>query len=187
MSLSASTSSSTPSADHGLDELEPAPALVVNHRADLLAWTGSYERLAGPVGILDGDGPNLAWFTFADERARSAHPNWDEVADEQVANLHARRHGDPDVEAFAARLAAVAGAAFTDRWDRRLLGARGNGVTAMVHPDVGAVRLAFETLALPDPDRQWLVVFLPADAASAAALDRLAGRQPGALRSVSAG
>lgn len=40
---------------------------------------------------------------------------------------------------------------------------------------------------LPDPDRQRLVVCLPADAASSAALDRLVGRQPSGLRSVSAG
>jgi hypothetical protein len=47
--------------------------------------------------------------------------------------------------------------------------------------------LAFETLRLPDPEDQRLVIYLPADSTTAAGLDRLAGRQPGALRSVGAG
>jgi hypothetical protein len=54
----------------------------------------------------------------------------------------------------------------------------------MVHPHVGEVRLAYETLELPADDDQHLVVHLPADDASAAALDRLTGRRPGALRAV---
>ncbi|MGH3908403.1 MAG: helix-turn-helix transcriptional regulator [Pseudonocardiaceae bacterium] len=60
-----------------LDQLEPSPAFVVNHLADLLAWTEGNERLARPLGILDGEEPNLLQFTFADERARAAYPDWD--------------------------------------------------------------------------------------------------------------
>jgi transcriptional regulator with XRE-family HTH domain len=171
-----------------LEHLEPAPAFVVNHLADLLAWTQGYERLARPLGILDGDEPNLLWFTFADERARAAFPDWDDVADEQIANLHAELRGpDDDARALAHRLARVAGTDFTDRWDRRPAGRNWTGVKAFAHPDVGVLRLAFETLELSDPDRQRLVIYLPADAATSAGLDRLAGRQPGALRSVRTG
>ena len=46
--------------------------------------------------------------------------------------------------------------------------------------------MAYETLDLPADDDQRLVVHLPADAATTAALDRLAGRRPGALRAVPA-
>jgi hypothetical protein len=58
---------------------------------------------------------------------------------------------------------------------------------SMVHPEVGTLRLAYETLELPDAERQRLVILLPADHASSVGLDRLAGRQPGGLRSVDAG
>jgi hypothetical protein len=51
-----------------------------------------------------------------------------------------------------------------------------------VHPDVGELRLAYETLELPEDQR--LVVYLPADDATSAALDQLTGRQPGALRAI---
>lgn len=170
-----------------LDRLEPAPAFVLNHLADLLAWTEGYDRLARPLGILDGDKPNLVWFTFADDRARAAYPDWDDIADEQVANLHELRQCDSNTDVFASRLARAAGTPFTDRWERRPVGRKRTGIKAISHPAVGVLRLAFETLELPDPDRQRLVVYLPADAATAAGLDRLAGRLPGALRSVSAG
>jgi transcriptional regulator with XRE-family HTH domain len=170
-----------------LEQLEPAPAFVINHLGDLLAWTEGYDRLVRPVGLLDDDAPNLMWFTFADERARAAYPDWDDIADEQVANLHALRHGDTEADAFAARLALAAGASFTDRWERRPVGQKRTGVKALSHPEVGVLRLAFETLDLPDADRQRLVVYLPADAATAEGLVRLAGRHPVGLRSVSTG
>jgi transcriptional regulator with XRE-family HTH domain len=171
-----------------LELLEPAPALVVNHLNDVLAWTAGYERLVRPLGILDGDEPNLLWFTFTDDRARAAYPDWDLVADQQVADLHAEVRGPgDDARALADHLARVAGPDFTTRWDRRPLAGQRTGVTAVAHPDVGVLRLSFETLDLPDPDRQRLVIHLPADSATSAGLDRLAGRQPGALRSVRTG
>ena len=40
-----------------------------------------------PIGLLDGDPPNLARFTFLDPRAKTVYPGWAETADEQVAVL----------------------------------------------------------------------------------------------------
>jgi len=170
-----------------LDQLEPAPAYVLNHLGDLLAWTEGYERLARPLGIFDTDEPNLLWFTFSDQRARAAYADWDDVADEQVADLHAEHWADTEARAFADRLAGTAGAAFTDRWARVAAARKPTGVRGWQHPEVGLLRLAFETLELPGVDRQRLVVHLAADAATATGLDRLVGREPGALRSVTAG
>lgn len=93
-----------------LERLEPTPAYVVDHRLDLLAWTDGYERVARPCGLLDRDPPNLAWFTFADDRARAAFPDWAVMADEQVAALHELRRGDLEVDQLADRLTEVAGA-----------------------------------------------------------------------------
>ncbi|MDQ6928342.1 MAG: helix-turn-helix transcriptional regulator [Actinomycetota bacterium] len=169
-----------------LEQLEPAPAFVINHLSDLLAWTDGYDRLARPLGILDDDEPNLLSFTFADERARDAYADWHDIADEQVADLHAQHYGDTDTQAFADHLASIAGAAFTDRWTRVAVARKPTGIRALVHPEVGLLRLAFETLELPGADRQSLVVYLAADAATLAGLDRLIGREPGALRSVAA-
>lgn len=184
--LSATARSVRPTVQTMLDMLEPAPAFVLNRLSDLLAWTGGYERLAGPIGILDGDRPNLVRFTFADRRARVAYPDWDAVADEQVANVqHAYRPSDDEWAALLADLEGGSGPAFTDRWDARLVARKRTGVKRIVHPEVGEVRVAFETLDLPDDDEQRLVVYLPADDEAAAALDILNGRRPGGLHAVS--
>jgi len=171
-----------------LDRFEPTPAVVINHRSDLLAWNDSYDRLARPVGVLDTDEPNLLRFVFTDERAHAAYPDWSDVADGHIADLQAALRGpDDDGRVLAARLVAEGGPEFAERWAKGAVARRRSGVEAMAHPEVGLLRLAFETLTLPDPDRQRLVVYLPADAATASGLDRLAGRQPGALRSMNAG
>jgi transcriptional regulator with XRE-family HTH domain len=158
-----------------LDRLEPAPAVVVNRLGEVLAGTVGYERLAGPVGLLDGDPPNVVRFVFTDPRARTAYPEWDLVADRWAAGLPVvHRRGDPYLAELVEELTVTAGAAFT----RRLRAAevpRRTGVERFAHPGVGELRLAYETLDLPDADDQRLIVHLPADAATSAALDRLTG------------
>ncbi|MEU0368740.1 helix-turn-helix transcriptional regulator [Streptomyces sp. NPDC006283] len=169
-----------------LDRLEPTPAVLLNRLSELLAWTQGYERLAGPVGLLDGDPPNLARFVLTDDRARAAWPDWNLVADEQVAALkQGPFRADPHIAALVDELTVTAGASFTDRVETLPGLPRANGVTRLVHPEAGELRLDYETLDLAVDDDQRLLVHLPADGPTAAALDTLTGRRPGALRAVS--
>lgn len=169
-----------------LVRLEPAPAVVLNRLGDVLAFTTGYEQLVRAIGVLTGETPNLIRYVFTDVRARDAYPEWERIADEQVADLTFEAgRVDPYVAAFAEELGATAGAAFTERLEAPFARPRRSGVERMIHPDAGELRLAVETLELPDADDQRLVVYLPADDATSAALDRLTGRQPGALRAVS--
>jgi transcriptional regulator with XRE-family HTH domain len=166
-----------------LDRLEPAPAFVINRLSDVLASTAGFASLAGPLGLLDAEPPSLVRFVFTDARARAAYPDWDRVADELAANLRLESsHGDRHAAELVEELTITAGAPFTDRLAAPPIVPRRTGVERLVHPDVGELRLAYETLELPDDQR--LVVYLPADQATSATLDRLAGRQPGALRAV---
>ncbi len=168
-----------------LDSLEPAPAYVINRRTDLLAWNDGFDRLARPLGLLEAEAPNLVWFSFTDQRARTAYPDWADVALDQVSFLHAQRHGDPATDALAERLAQAAGPEFRELWQRKPLTGRNADVTNIEHPQVGSLRLTFESLELSDRAYRQLVICLPADATTARSLDRLAGRTPGALRAVS--
>ncbi|GGS72201.1 helix-turn-helix domain-containing protein [Streptomyces violaceus] len=167
-----------------LDRLEPAPALVVNWIGDILAHTAGYERMAGPLGLLDDERPNLLRYLFTDERARGAYRDWDRVADDLVARL---RHGaplrDPYVAELADELTVTAGADFADRFADLAVVPRRTGSQHIEHPEAGSLRLLHETLVLPD-EGQRVIIHLPADDATAAALDRLNGRRPGALRAV---
>ncbi|MFK0171026.1 helix-turn-helix domain-containing protein [Streptomyces sp. NPDC090306] len=168
-----------------LEQLEPAPAVVLNRLSEILACTDGYRRLAEPLGLLDGVRPSLARFVFTNPRARAVYPDWDAVADEQVAALkQGPGSTDAHVGALMAELTVFCGESFAGRLVTVPGLPRPNGVVRMVHPEAGEVRLAYETLGLPADDDQQVVVHLPADHASAAALDLLAGRRPGALRAV---
>ncbi|WP_262851829.1 helix-turn-helix transcriptional regulator [Mumia quercus] len=170
-----------------LDQLHPAPAVVVNHLTDLLAWNDAYDRLARPLGLLDlGRGhetPNVLNFLVGDPRARDAYPDWSAVLDEQIAFLHTNRRGDPAVDALAEHLTVTGGETFAARWRLRPLTSGQTGLHSIDHPAVGPLRLTFESLDLADRDPQRLITYLPADSAASAALDRLVGRQPRNLRS----
>ncbi|MEI5099930.1 helix-turn-helix transcriptional regulator [Streptomyces sp. PmtG] len=166
--------------------LEPTPAVLLNRLSDILAYTTGYERIARPLGLLDGQRPNVVRFLFTDERARTAFPEWDRVADEQIAHLRSESPlVDPHVRELADELTVLAGAPFADRVAAVPGVPRRSGVQRLTHPEAGELRLSYETLALPDIDGQRLLVHLPADDATSAALDRLNGRQPGGLRAVS--
>lgn len=168
-----------------LDGLEPAPAVLINWIGDILAYTTGYRSLAGPLGVLDGQQPNILRYVFTDERARAAYSDWDRLADEQVAYLrHEAPLHDPHVTTMADELTVTAGALFADRLAAVPALPRRAGTDLVIHPEAGPLRLAYETLALPD-DGHRMVVHLPADDATATALDRLSGRRPGALRAVS--
>jgi transcriptional regulator with XRE-family HTH domain len=168
-----------------LDRLEPTPAYVVNRLRDVLAHTTGFARLAGPLGLLDAQPPNLARYVFTDARARTAYPDWDHVADQQVAVLKFRAaRAEPQLAALVDELTVTAGAPFTARWAANADVPKRTGVERLAHPDVGELRLSVEMLELPDADDQLLCVYLPADEAATAALDRLIGRRAGALRAV---
>jgi hypothetical protein len=172
-----------PTIERMLVRLEPSPALVLNRLSDALAWNTSFDRLARPIGMLDGVRPNVARFAFADPRARTTFPDWHAVADDYLAALKAETWiEDPYAEPLLHDLRAT-GAEFTDRWNATHAPRVATGTHRVVHPEVGDLRITFETMRLAD-EGQRLVVYLPADEATSAAFDQLAGRFPGALRPV---
>ncbi|WP_067659941.1 helix-turn-helix transcriptional regulator [Nocardia harenae] len=170
-----------------LDHLEPAAAVVVNRLSDVLAHTEGYRRLMAPTGLLDNpSAANLASFVLGDPRARGCYPDWDHVADQQVAALkQGPFRKDPATAALADELEIVAGAEFTRRVAAVPSLPAATGTTRIEHAEAGPLRLSYETLDLPADDDQRLFVYLPADEATAAALAALAGRDHGGLRALS--
>jgi transcriptional regulator with XRE-family HTH domain len=168
-----------------LDRMEPSPVVLLNRLGDVLAATSTYRRLFEPFGLFDDGHPNLLRFVLIEPRARELFADWAHVADRQVAALRMESvPGDPHVAELAEAMSVLAGAEFTDRFTAPLTAHYRTGTERMRHPDVGDLRLDVETLALPDADGQRLVVHLPADETTSEALDRLAGKRPGALRAV---
>ncbi|WP_283136419.1 helix-turn-helix domain-containing protein [Rhizohabitans arisaemae] len=165
-----------------LDRLEPTPAVLLNRIGETVAHTRAYDRLARPVGLLDGEPPNRIRFLFADDRARAAYPDWEHVADDRIAALKAESHlDDPHLSHLVDELTVTAGSPFKERLGAAPVAPRRTGVERLIHPEAGELRLAYETL---DTEGQSLIVYLPADATTSEALDRLNLRRPGALRAV---
>lgn len=153
-----------------LEQLEPGVAFVTNRLGDVLAYTSGFDLLARPAGLLDSPAPNLTRFVFTDDRARHVFPEWDHVADEQAFPLAL---GAPSQrsEQLIADLTALAGTEFTERVHSRRL--PGTGTQAWSHPLAGLLQFNRELLNLPAADAQQLVVLLPADEVTSAALRRL--------------
>ncbi|MGW0912323.1 helix-turn-helix domain-containing protein [Streptomyces sp. NPDC002784] len=157
--------------------LEPGIAVVTNRLGDLLARTSGYEAVARGTGLLDSDAPNLTRYLFNDPRARAFFADWDDIADEQVFDLWLA----PSVENsewFTSELAPVAGPDFTRRLNRHTVPHRGE--LRLNHPAGPELRLRREILELSADDQQ-LVVLLPADEATAGAVEELR-RPPGGSR-----
>jgi len=170
-----------PSVLETLRLLEPGIALVTNRLGDVLAYTGGFEAVAGGTGLLDAGSPNLTRYVFTDPRARAFFADWDAVADELAFDLWL----GPSVESsewFTAELAPAAGPDFTRRLHSHVVPPR--GVLRLRHPSGSDLRLRRETLELPG-DAQQLVVFLPADEASAQAVEHLRRPGHGRLRAIS--
>lgn len=164
-----------------LSLLEPGIAVVTNRLGDILARTSGYEAVMGGTGLLDTDAdadagvPNLARYLFTDPRAKTLFADWDEVASEQAFDLwHAPSLQNR--EWLAADLAPLAGAEFTDRLNRHIVPRR--GTLRLHHPFGDELEFRRETLELTS-DAQQIVVYLPAQARTADAVDRLRHRLRG--------
>lgn len=163
-----------------LDQLEPGIAVVTNRLGDVLDCTSGFDVLARPTGLLDAQLPNLTRFVFTDHRARAVFPDWAAIADERAFDLWLAPAGQS--ERFVAELADAGGPEFTERLHGHAV--PHGGTQRWRSPAVGELRLDREVLELPAVDAQQLVVFIPADDATADALNRLRQTAAGTLRAV---
>ena len=174
-----------------LDQLGRTPAVVVGPWYQVVAYNVAWDRIVGPIGLLDDDAPNLARFIFVDPRAKAVFPDWAETADAQVAVLRdalVRWRTDERMRAFVEELQSVP--EFATRWHQHAVARKRRGTKTVVHPVAGDLRIDYEVLLLPDESDQRLIAWLAADAATAEVFDRLGGpverRSPAQLSVVSA-
>jgi transcriptional regulator with XRE-family HTH domain len=163
--------------------LEPAVAVITNRLGDILACTADFRAVMDATGLLEAEPASLTRYVFTDPRARDTFPDWDHVADEQAFSLWL----GPSVasyEWFTAELAPTAGPEFTRRLGQHIPPPRRQ--LRMVHPATEhELRWNRETLELPVPDEQQLVIYLPADQQTSRALGQLQHEiQPRTLRAI---
>jgi transcriptional regulator with XRE-family HTH domain len=159
-------------------DLSPLPAMLMNHRYDILAWNGEMARLLLDFDALPPSQRNAMWLCLIHPEMREFYVDRERVVREGVAHLRAAWAAHPEDQALTDLIAEclTRDEEFARLWNERNVRGNGRGRKVMRHPDVGVIAVHFETLTpLQDPD-QLLVIYRAADDASQSALDQLSAR-----------
>lgn len=172
-----------------LDHLHGVPAFVVDPVDHVLAANDAWRQLVEPLGLLEGEPPNRARHLFLHPSAHDIWPDWDHVAGQQVARLRLAEPRWAEDEVLRTLLDDLsASAEFRQRWSALPPGELLHGEVRLDHPDVGRLRLAYETMETSGDLGQQLVTWVPADELSTerlgAALGEPAPSGPARLRVV---
>ncbi|MFG2827703.1 helix-turn-helix transcriptional regulator [Streptomyces sp. NPDC048434] len=159
-------------------DLAPLPAMLMNHRYDILAWNGEMARLLLDFDTLPPSQRNSMWLCLMHPEIREFYVDRERVVREGIAHLRAAWAAHPEDQALTGLIAEFTAhdEEFARLWAERDVKVNGRGRKVMRHPDVGALAVHFEVLMpLQDPDQR-LVIYRAADDESQSALDRLCAR-----------
>ena len=165
-----------PGVERLIELVAPAPAVLMDHCCDVLAWNASGAALDPTLASAPPDRRNLARRVFLDPAAREFFPEWQALAEEvaSLLRLNANRFaGDARLEALVKEL--IDGSdAFRELWDRNQVSDKTRGRKVIAHPLVGRMELTFEAVAIPEAPGQMLMVYMAEPGTpSHAALERL--------------
>ncbi|WP_433474136.1 helix-turn-helix transcriptional regulator [Spirillospora sp. CA-142024] len=156
-------------------DLSPQPAMLVNHRYDILAWNREMARLLLDFDTLPPSRRNAMWLCLMHPEMREFYVDRERVVREGISHLRAAWAAHPEDRALTDLIAEfiTRDEEFARLWAERDIEVNARGRKVMRHPDVGVVAVDFEVLMpLQDPDQR-LVIFRAADDESRSALDRL--------------
>ncbi|MCP2340709.1 helix-turn-helix transcriptional regulator [Actinomadura rupiterrae] len=160
-----------------LDAAPDVPAYVVGRDTDVLAWNRLAAALITDFGALPPEERNLARLVCLDEGVRALYEDWPgKVADVAAfLRLDSSRHpDDPRTAALIEELSAES-AQFRTAWAEHQVKDKTHGRYIYLHPVVGRLDLAYETLRLPDdPDQALIAHTVEEGSPSEAALRLLA-------------
>ncbi|MFI6149294.1 helix-turn-helix domain-containing protein [Streptomyces sp. NPDC051109] len=139
-----------------LDLVTDAPALIMNHRLDVLAG----NRLAGLLFGRPVPGLNIARHLFLQEAEHGLYADWDNCTLDVVGHLRLAAGTYPEDPRLASLIGelAMGSERFRRLWARADVRARAHGRKAYRHPLVGLLELHQENFALPDPSGTELLV-----------------------------
>ncbi|GAA3947999.1 helix-turn-helix transcriptional regulator [Actinoplanes auranticolor] len=156
-------------------DLSPLPAMLINHRFDILAWNPEMARLQLDFDTrLPPARHNSAWLCLMRPEMRDYYLDRDQVVREGVAHVRAAWAAHPQDRALADLIAEFStDENFARVWAEGDVKSNGRGSKTMRHPEVGTFSVQFETLTPLGDQDQRLVICRPADDASRAALDQM--------------
>lgn len=133
-----------------LDAITAGPAFVRNGRLDILAVNPLARAFYKDVYDMPGQPPNIARFTFLDERAHEFYPDWELFADVTVAILRTEASRDPHNKELHDLIGELStrSEAFRQRWSAHNVRHHGTGAKTFYHDVVGELTLAYEGLEM---------------------------------------
>ena len=178
-----------PSLRYLLDAVEGAPAFIRDGRLNLRGANELGRRLYSPHyethaeaagrsenGDVQAAGANIARFVFLDEGARTFYTDWEKVAGDIVATLHAEAGRVPDdgeLRELVVELCSGSGH-FRRLWEAHDVMDQRAGILRLHHPVVGDVEVFMEATPLAaDPGLTLVVLPVAPGSPSARALARL--------------
>lgn len=148
-----------------LDLVADAPAMIVNHRLDVVAG----NRMAGLLMGRPLPGLNTARHIFLEEDERGFYADWDSCTKDVVGHLRLAAGKYPDDPGLASLVGelAMGSERFRRLWARADVRSRTHGRKAYQHPLVGLLELHQENFVLPDEPGMELLVLSASDASPA--------------------
>ncbi|MBP2414344.1 transcriptional regulator with XRE-family HTH domain [Arthrobacter stackebrandtii] len=133
-----------------LDAVTAGPAFVRNGRMDLLAVNNLARAFHQDVYDMPGQPPNIARFTFLDDRAHDFYPDWELFAEVTVAILRTEAARDPHNKELHDLIGELSTRSdeFRSRWGAHNVRHHGTGSKTFHHPVVGEITLAYEGLEM---------------------------------------
>ncbi|HLK76264.1 MAG TPA: helix-turn-helix transcriptional regulator [Streptosporangiaceae bacterium] len=143
-----------------LEAMSGVPAYIRNARLDLLAGNALARALFAPVFTSPARPVNSARFTFLDPAAAEFYPDWDAVADQNVATLRAEAGRNPYDKALSDLIGELStrGDTFRRRWARHEVRRHRAGAKRLNHPVVGQMTFTYETMELAADQGLYLIV-----------------------------
>ncbi|MFB8181291.1 helix-turn-helix transcriptional regulator [Streptomyces sp. NPDC055966] len=143
-----------------LEAMNGVPAYIRNGHLDLLAGNALARALFAPVFNSPARPVNSARFTFLDPAAPEFYPDWDAVADQNVATLRAEVGRNPHDKALSDLIGELStrGDTFRERWARHEVRRHRAGAKRLNHPLVGQLTFTYETMELAADEGLYLIV-----------------------------
>ncbi len=155
-----------------MDGYPGAPAFVINRTLDVLAANAMAEALHSPFERMD----NLARMAFLDPAGRQFYTRWGDTTAILVGHLRQASGLDPDSPRLheLVRTLTERSTDFTRLWKTHAVHGKTQNAKHLLHPDVGALTLTYQSFDVRDAPGQQLIIYqAESGSASAQALSLL--------------
>lgn len=135
-----------------LDAMVTVPAYVVGRRTDILAWNVASLRVFGDWSLMPAAHRNWAHLIFRDPASKRLFVDWERKAEDVVGYLRmgsAQHPKDPHLATIVRDLIDTS-ATFARLWTEHHVREKSHGQRVLNHPEIGDLRMRFETLHLAD-------------------------------------